>query len=545
MVPTSARASNPDRLIFDFAGADLKGANRHIPVNRGPVKELRVSLFSVHPAVTRVVVDSSERLDFQLKPSDKGTVVVDIPFAKTSAVAPAVVNNPRDNPPVIEPRAAADPATQKKPELQKQGESQKTPEARTQTEPQKSSDSKPPKRSATASPGAYALMAKAKALSLDDLQPLEAKAQTGDPESETLLALAYYAGVLLKKDDAEATRLLHLAANRGYMAAEESLGMFAETGIGMDQNRPDRAAALDWYHKAAQQGSMDAATDIALMYANGKGVARDPAQAVVWFRRAADGGDGSAQYNLALMYERGEGVPQDFNEAIRWLNAAADQNLVPPLMALAELFLQPPNSTITADVPKAMRYYERAASLGSPTSEAILGTIFSRGLQGKVDYAQALDWYKKAANHGDADGEFALGVSYALGHGVAVDYSEARRWLTAAASQGQIEAQYDLAIICEQGNGAPPDRDLASHYYQMAADRGMAKAQYRYGLLLAKSTSSSDRMAAYKWLSLSADSVKESSQALSGVKKSMSPPEIAQAEKELEDWRLAHANKKR
>ena len=548
MVPTSARASNPDRLIFDFAGAELKGANRHIPVNRGPVKELRVSLFSVHPAVTRVVVDSSERLDFQLKPSDNGTVVVEIPFAKTSAIPPAVVSNPRhnlpDNPPVIESRAAADPASQKKPELQKQAESQKTPEGRTQTELQKPSDSKPPKRSASASPGAYALMAKAKALNLDDLQPLEAKSQTGDPESETLLALAYYAGVLLKKDDAEATRLLHLAANRGYMAADESLGMFAETGIGMDQNRADPAAALDWYRKAAQQGSMDAATDIALMYANGKGVARDPAQAVVWFRRAADGGDGSAQYNLALMYERGEGVPQDFNEAIHWLNAAADQNLVPPLMALAELFLQPPNSTITADVPKAMRYYERAASLGSPTSEAILGTIFSRGLQGKVDYAQALEWYKKAANHGDADGEFALGVSYALGHGVAVDYREARRWLTAAASQGQIEAQYDLAIICEQGNGAPPDRDLASHYYQMAADRGMAKAQYRYGSLLAKGTSGSDRVAAYKWLSLAADSVKESSQALSGVKKSMSPPEIAQAEKEVEDWRLAHTNKK-
>jgi uncharacterized protein len=554
MVPTSARASNPDRLIFDFAGAELKGANRHIPVNRGPVKELRVSLFSVHPAVTRVVVDSSERLDFNLKPSDNGTVMVEIPFAKTSAIPPAVVSNPADIPPadkspasapVIEPRAAAAPAPLKKPEIPKKPELQKPSEARTQTEPQKSSVSKAAMRSASALPGAYALMAKAKALNLDDLQPLEAKAQTGDPESETLLALAYYAGVLLKKDDTEATRLLHLAANRGYMAAEESLGMFAETGIGMDQNRPDRAAALDWYHKAAQQGSMDAATDIALMYANGKGVARDPAQAVEWFRRAADGGDGSAQYNLALMYERGEGVPQDFNEAIRWLNAAADQNLVPPLMALAELFLQPPNSTITADVPKAMRYYERAASLGNPASEAILGTIFSRGLQGKVDYAQALEWYKKAANHGDPDGEFALGVSYALGHGVAVDYAEARRWLTAAASQGQIEAQYDLAIICEQGNGAPPDRDLASHYYQMAADRGMAKAQYRYGLLLAKGTSGSDRMAAYKWLSLAADSVKESSQSLSNLKKSMSPPEIAQAEKELADWRLAHTNKKR
>ena len=538
VVPTTARASNPDRLIFDFPGSELKGANRHIPINRGPVKELRVSLFSVHPAVTRVVVDSSERLDFELKPSGNGTVVVEIPFSK--ATATVAVSLPSSPAPETERKQPA-PA----PVPQKQPVPQKLPGDGTLFEPQKPSELKPAKRPANAPLGAYAMMDKAKALSLEDLQPLEAKAQAGDPESETLLALAYYAGILLKKDDAEATRLLRQSADRGYMAAEEALGMFAETGIGRDQKQPAFAEALDWYNKAAKQGSIDAATDVALLYANGKGVARDPAQAVAWFRRAAEGGDGSAQYNLALMYERGEGVPQDYKEAVRWLSAAADQNLIPPLLALAEIFLQPPNSTMTADVSKAMQYYERAASLGSGAAQVALGTIFSRGLQGKVDYAQAMEWYKKAADRGEPDGEFALGVSYALGHGVAVDYSQARRWLAAGASQGQIEAQYDLAIICEQGNGAPPDRDLASHYYQMAADRGMAKAQYRYGLLLAKGSSGSDRIAAYKWLKLAVDSVKESSEALSEVKKSLSPPEIAQAEQDVENWRSAHGRNPR
>jgi len=462
--------------------------------------------------------------------------VIEIPFAKASAAPAAAASNL----PVIQKEtgmAAPTPSAQKEPALQKQ------PEAPAPPDPQKTSEPKPLKRVATAPPGAYALMEKAKALTVDDLQPLEVKAQAADPESQTLLALAYYSGVLLKKDNVEAARLLRQAADRGYMAAEESLGMFAETGIGMEH--PSPADALEWYHKAAQQGSMDAATDIALMYANGKGVTRDPAQAVAWFRRAAEGGDGSAQYNLALMYERGEGVPQDFKEAVRWLTAAADQNLVPPLLALAELSLQPPNATMTADVNKAVQYYEKAASLGSAAAEVTLGTIYSRGLPGKVDYAQAVQWYTKAADRGDPDGEFALGVSYALGHGVAVDYTLARRWLTAAANQGQIEAQYDLAIICEQGNGAPPDRDLASHYYQMASDQGMAKAQYRFGLLLAKGASGSDRIAAYKWLTLAGDSVKESSEALNGLKKSMSPAEIAQAGQEVENWRSAHGHSKR
>ncbi len=538
VVPTTARASNPDRLIFDFPGFELKGTNRHIPVNRGPVKELRVSLFSVHPSVTRVVVDSSERLDFELKPTGNGTVVVEIPFAKTSTASAAATRNPPGMERGIE-RGIEKDRTAPTPEPQK------PPEAGTLPESQKPSEPRPAKRSATAPLGAYAMMDKAKALSLEDLQPLEAKAQAGDPGSQTLLALAYYAGVLLKKDDAEATRLLHQAADRGYMAAEEALGMFAETGIGRDQKQPAFAEALDWYNKAAKQGSIDAATDIALLYANGKGVARDPAQAVAWFRRAAESGDGSAQYNLALMYERGEGVPQDYKEAVRWFTAAADQNLIPPLLALAETYLQPPTSAMTADVNKAMQYYEKAASLGSGAAQAALGTIYSRGLQGKIDYSRSVEWYQKAADHGEPDGEFALGVSYALGHGVPVDYAQARHWLTAAAAQGQIEAQYDLAIICEQGNGAPPDRDLAAHYYQMAADRGMARAQYRYGLLLAKGNSGSDRIAAYQWLMLAGDAVKESSEALSGIKKSMSPPEIAQAERDVEDWRSAHGQNKR
>jgi uncharacterized protein len=537
VVPKSTRASNPDRLIFDFPGAELKGANRHIPVNQGPVKELRVSLFSVHPAVTRMVVDSSERLDFDLKPPANGTVVIEILFAKNNTSSAAVSQQ------VVAEKEHPSPApqSQKQPETQKQLSGQRF--SKLDTEHEKPSEPKPARRPSNGPPGAYALMEKAKALHVEDLQPLEAKAQTGDPESQTLLALAYYSGSLLKKDDAEATRLLRQAADHGYLAAEESLGMFAETGIGRD--RPAPAEALDWYKKAAQQGSMDAATDIALMYANGKGVTRDAVQAVAWFRRAAEGGDGSAQYNLALMYERGEGVPQDFTEATRWLTAAADQNLIPPLLALAELSLQPPTSTMTVDVNKAMRYYERAASLGSAVAEVTLGTIFSRGLPGKVDYAQAIEWYKKAAGHGDPDGEFALGVSYALGHGVAVDYAEARHWLDAAATQGQIEAQYDLAIICEQGNGAQPDRDRAAHYYQMAADQGMAKAQYRYGLLLAKGPSSSDRIAAYKWLMLAGNSVKESAEALSTVKKSMSSQEIAQAEQDVTNWRSTHGDKKR
>jgi TPR repeat protein len=106
-------------------------------------------------------------------------------------------------------------------------------------------------------------------LTISDLEPLEARAQAGDPESETMLALAYHAGTLLKMDDAKALRLLQQAASRGFVAAEEAMGIFCQVGFGMP---PDKVQAVSWYTKAAQHGSKDAATNLALMYANGDGI---------------------------------------------------------------------------------------------------------------------------------------------------------------------------------------------------------------------------------------------------------------------------------
>jgi TPR repeat protein len=509
VVPVARRISNPNRIVLDFPGCEIKEASRRIPIDQGPVKDLRVSLFSAQPPVARVVVDLDAPSDFHVKPWANGIVIIEIPLAKPGSTNISAV------------RSAA--IVQKEPAVA----------APTQSQPETTAHPPTPQVSA------YELMTKAKALTVGDLQAVEEKAATGDPEAQTMLALSYHSGVLLKQDDAQAISLLHKAADRGYMAAEESLGIFSEAGIGMPQPAP--ADAINWYEKAVQHGSLDAATNIALMYANGKGVSKDAAQAVTWFRRGAEGGDASAQYNLALMYERGEGVPKDYREAIRWLTAAADQNLVPAMMSLAEFSMQPPDPALTKDVAKAVHYYQKAADLGNSLAQVNLATILTKGLQAKPDYEQAAKWYQKAALQGERDGQFGLGVSYALGRGVPVDYEEARRWFTSAADQGQVQAQYDLAIIYEEGKGIPTDRDLAAHYYQMAAEQGMVKAQYRFGLLLARNRDSrNDRVAAYKWLMLAQDSIKESSATLSDVRKSMSEPEIAEADHEVDTWRLAH-----
>ena len=49
----------------------------------------------------------------------------------------------------------------------------------------------------------------------------------------------------------------------------------------------------------------------------------DKALAVQWFRKAADQGDASAQLYLGVMYANGRGVPKDYTLAYMWANLSA------------------------------------------------------------------------------------------------------------------------------------------------------------------------------------------------------------------------------
>lgn len=83
-LPQGMRLTNPDRLVFDFPGFTLRAGNRHMPINRGPVRKFRAALFQSDPPTTRIVIDLKEPVNFDVK-SVGNKVVIDIPFPKTSS----------------------------------------------------------------------------------------------------------------------------------------------------------------------------------------------------------------------------------------------------------------------------------------------------------------------------------------------------------------------------------------------------------------------------------------------------------------------------
>lgn len=112
--------------------------------------------------------------------------------------------------------------------------------------------------------------------------------------------------------------LLLVVASIGIEAADFEKGLVA-------YNSGDYEAAFKEWQPLAEQGNADAQFNLAIMYDNGWGVARDHRHAANWYLRAAQQGYVQAQLNLGVAYALGEGVPQDDHEAVKWYRKAAEQ----------------------------------------------------------------------------------------------------------------------------------------------------------------------------------------------------------------------------
>ncbi|MFN8614521.1 MAG: tetratricopeptide repeat protein [Vampirovibrionales bacterium] len=209
-----------------------------------------------------------------------------------------------------------------------------------------------------------------------------------------------------------------------------------------DEGFVDKGPAL--LAEAAKQGLDDAQLQLAMAYEQGRyGFSRDLTQAVNWYRKAALQGSTLAQYALGFLYERGRGVPSDFPMAAHWYQRAGEQGLTAAQYRLGLMYLD--GKGVGKDAPKARYWLAKAGEKGHLNAQLQLGLLYEDGLISNQDwdanYQEALRWYKKAANQGSADGQMAVGTFYLMGWGVDQDYVEAYRWLKPSAQQGNEAAK--------------------------------------------------------------------------------------------------------
>lgn len=131
-----------------------------------------------------------------------------------------------------------------------------------------------------------------------------------------------------KQDYATAYRVFNELAEQGNAEAQYNLAILYRQGKGVAK---DNAAALKWFEKSANQGLASAEYYLGHLYDNGDSVTRSSTTAVSWYKKAAEKGNPLAQSNLGVAYANGEGVKQDIIKAYVWFSLAASQGLTAAL----------------------------------------------------------------------------------------------------------------------------------------------------------------------------------------------------------------------
>jgi uncharacterized protein len=133
------------------------------------------------------------------------------------------------------------------------------------------------------------------------------------------------------------------------------------------------------------------------------------------------------------------------------------------------------------------------------------------GAYERRDFAAAIAVWRPLAEAGNAEAQTLLGAMYWSGEGVPRDHREAAKWYLRAAEKGYARAQNDIGFMYGFGEGIPPK----------------------------------DNVQAYKWLSLAVRDYTAKNQGrldqatkdLAAVRVRMTPAQIADAERQIRDFR--------
>jgi localization factor PodJL len=155
-------------------------------------------------------------------------------------------------------------------------------------------------------------------------------------------------------------------------------------------------------------------------------------------RNAAMAGDAGAAYEVAVRFAEGRGVPVNLTEAAHWFAQAASRGLAPAQFRYASMLEK--GQGVKKDPGQARQLYLAAAAKGHAKAMHNLAVLYSEGLDGKPDYSAAVKWFHQAALRGIADSQYNLGVLTARGLGTEKSFAESYKWFALAAAQGDQDS---------------------------------------------------------------------------------------------------------
>ncbi|MGI8526172.1 MAG: hypothetical protein ACR2K5_08335 [Pseudolabrys sp.] len=159
----------------------------------------------------------------------------------------------------------------------------------------------------------------------------------------------------------------------------------------------------------------------------------------ITLRTAAAAGDAKAAYEVAVRFADGRGVPVNLEEAAHWFAKAAREGIAPAQFRLGSLYEK--GNGVKKDLTQARKLYAAAAAQGNAKAMHNLAVLYAEGADGKPDYTAAVQWFSKAAARGISDSQYNLGILCARGLGTEKSLTESYKWFALAADQGDLEAR--------------------------------------------------------------------------------------------------------
>ncbi len=252
------------------------------------------------------------------------------------------------------------------------------------------------------------------------------QATSGKPEAQLILARYYFEGRGCKRDILATERWLN-ATQAGVMHDADLEFWVADAFARGDGVESCSDKMRLWLQRAAEHGLPEAQLQLARNCCRG-----DPSKAVQWFMKAAQQRSGEAARELAICYRDGTGVETDTEAAIRWFRSAIELGDADSGYLLwLELKDKGKNAN---DFDEAFKWLTKSAQMGCTSAQADLGLLYELGKRVDMDMEKAIEWDKEGALGGDWSAALQLGGILVNGTGgVAKSEKEGSMWLEIAA----------------------------------------------------------------------------------------------------------------
>jgi TPR repeat protein len=267
-------------------------------------------------------------------------------------------------------------------------------------------------------------------------------------------------------------------------------------------------------------GNALAQNSLGVMYALGRGVARDKEEAVRWYKKAARQGLAEGIYNVAISYYNGEGIEENMSLAYTWMMVAQKRG--------------------DKQAAEALKHIGEQLNNRLDRSKFDLAGLYEKGVEIPQDIPASVALYMEAAQQDHKQSIFAGPAQYKLcqlyvaGKGVPQDYAQAKEWC----KKSEVGFAYVvLGRMAEKGLGGNKDPREALDEYRKAAMLGIRDGYMETARLDLERGSHEGQKQAYFWYAIAVKyKFSGAAEKLSEAASHLNEKEIAEQQKQVNEW---------